>query len=1663
MILSKLRAITLLLCGMLLASVANAQENPNLAQGFETGKQYDFGSVDSVSLFSGTLTLNIPIGSSYPVNGSLSYSLALVYNSNVWEYQIRRDAFENPYVQAAPRETSNAGLGWQISLGRLYAPATPGNKLQKWVYTTPDGGQHTFFATLHEDDPAVAGICYSRDSSYLRLTGVGDCGLNTASLAAEVEFPDGTIRRFTRASTAAPFRIVQLRDRFNNQVNIDYSVANQWIISDGHRTQKVFFATQPSGMVVVDRVELAAFNGTTAVYDLNYIDQSIARSCKDNDAQTSTSLNVSLLASVTLPEGVEYSMLDATGTVPAYNTACDPGMKDLPGTIQRLTLPTKGSIEWTYRQYRFVDSVITLGPYEDQIILGYGTGVATKSVKEPSGSCYGGTSCTWTYTPKSSSAAPFERSLTLTNPLGDETVYHFDENPYRQQYGGWEYGLPLKKSVTDGAGRYLSQEIYDGPVTGGNKKRSVYVRFEHDKFGYPANTENYYNSNRRIESQRIVYEDDAGRIADINYSGFDGLGHYRTAATAGTFGDGDVRTTFTGFNPDAGGGYPLYKIDPATNAPAAGHNFVMIGSGAPWVLGTFVEQTVSEGGATAKNEYCFDTGTGFLRRKRVLANGTGRGTNDVLVVLTPSTDGRGNLGAEEWFGGDTQAVPTTALCGLTPPANQYRIDYAYQYGSRSSAQYSPFSFKIAEYVIDANTGLVKTSLDTAQLATHFEYDKLGRVVWEKPTAGHGAWVNHAYTPATAGALAQVGVYAYPNGTIGGQAALSATQNRYDRFGRITQERQLLPGGANNYSTRETKYNALGWKTSVSELGTVGNVTSFLNHDPFGRPTTIRPPDGSAHDITASYAGVRSVSRTIKIGTAWNGTAVTESPATTTEIYDRQGRLRQVIEPAGGATATYSYNVLGLLANVSTAGGATTQNRWFNYDNRGFLTSEQHPEKGAAGNGSVSYLSYDSRGHATRRVDGPNDLTFTFDRAERMTNVRKTGTPLPCTDPAARCLKTFTFADANLAGDWRKGKLVQAVRYNSPLLAGVQHSALVTELYTYGGKDGRVSQKETRLTFDGTTNEFFQQSYAYDDIGQVTGINYPNCAFAACAPSPRTVTFGYDNGWLTSVPGYATSISYHSNGLLHQVAHSNSVVFSQGNDPNGIPRPASMDAVKGMAVLWSAGAYAYDGSGSPKSIGGQRYLFDAVGRVVEGQTTDGQYQKYTYDPFGNITSINTTGAVLNTPTNPQTNHLNAPSTYDGAANLLSYNGAQYEYDELSLLKHFTSGAEEWLHMYTADDERFWSFKVGANPRFDRYALRDLDGRILREYTSTNYTWNTFQDYVYRGDKVLASVLSSGAQRHFDVDHLGSVRLVTDAAGLSIGVHRFFPYGKENTGLQEAERMKFAGHERDLGNLAGDGDDLDYMHARYYSPLNGRFLSFDLIGGDVHSPQSWNRYTYGLGNPIRYTDPHGLLPDDPVAMFAGEITVTSSGKPGELITWWVAWLQPRPGPFMMNAGRGENLTHDEYVRSIAQGVWQKAGWVAEAADRGAEAFDFATGYVSAVDSLIAGDPKDAMLVGAMAIIPGPLDNAAFGVAKKGAEFFRTIGRHPQAFGQTVKKIGRFTEFAVNVPARNIPGSYTRWVKVVNSEGRTIKMYHDTFDKTGRFVHRGWKFPGPVGHVR
>ncbi|NJL30028.1 MAG: hypothetical protein HC897_20105, partial [Thermoanaerobaculia bacterium] len=283
----------------------------------------------------------------------------------------------------------------------------------------------------------------------------------------------------------------------------------------------------------------------------------------------------------------------------------------------------------------------------------------------------------------------------------------------------------------------------------------------------------------------------------------------------------------------------------------------------------------------------------------------------------------------------------------------------------------------------------------------------------------------------------------------------------------------------------------------------------------------------------------------------------------------------------------------------------------------------------------------------------------------------------------------------------------------------------------------------------------------------------------------------------------------------------------------------------------------------------------------------------YDVYNNLLSLTTNGSTLTTSVNASTNRLTSFSaTYDAAGNLTRQVRAsethQYTYDPLGMPKYLQSTTDQaQVHLYDADDERLATYDcfpgVCDSPGWElRTTVRGLGGEPLREYSTRGTNgWQWVRDYVYRAGGLLAVVEPNGSGGetvyHLHTDHLGTPRQITNASGVQVALHSYYPFGQEATDpAQTAFTKKFTGHERD-SNGTGTAGDLDYMHARYCSPTLGRFLSFDPIGGNPRAPQSWNRYAYALNSPMNYTDPEGLFAQlflDLYFVVFDEITVTAS---------------------------------------------------------------------------------------------------------------------------------------------------------------------------------------------
>jgi len=115
-----------------------------------------------------------------------------------------------------------------------------------------------------------------------------------------------------------------------------------------------------------------------------------------------------------------------------------------------------------------------------------------------------------------------------------------------------------------------------------------------------------------------------------------------------------------------------------------------------------------------------------------------------------------------------------------------------------------------------------------------------------------------------------------------------------------------------------------------------------------------------------------------------------------------------------------------------------------------------------------------------------------------------------------------------------------------------------------------------------------------------------------------------------------------------------------------------------------------------------------------------------------------------------------------------------------------------------------------------------------------------------------------RRYFVKDHLGSIRTTVDESGTAIGYDDYYPFGKviagrSNNTSNPNDNYKFTGQERDTEA----GLMLDYMNARTYDPILGRFNQVDPLFDDP-AQAGLSPYNYSWNNPTNLTDPTGECP-------------------------------------------------------------------------------------------------------------------------------------------------------------------------------------------------------------
>jgi RHS repeat-associated protein len=282
-------------------------------------------------------------------------------------------------------------------------------------------------------------------------------------------------------------------------------------------------------------------------------------------------------------------------------------------------------------------------------------------------------------------------------------------------------------------------------------------------------------------------------------------------------------------------------------------------------------------------------------------------------------------------------------------------------------------------------------------------------------------------------------------------------------------------------------------------------------------------------------------------------------------------------------------------------------------------------------------------------------------------------------------------------------------------------------------------------------------------------------------------------------------------------------------------------------------YTYDSLGRRTSSttleGKTTYSYDATGQLTSVVLPNNRTISYEYDAAGNRISVKDSGATTAYSTNNLNQYTNVGSatyTYDKDGNLIAKKqGSQtwnYSYDTENRLVGVVSSEGTWRYEYDALGNRIASIKDGQRTEYllDPTGLGDVVG----EYSSGNVARYT------HGLGLVSRVDGSNTPSFYDTDAIGSVVGLSGTSGSYLNSYSYLPFGEDLTKTETiANPFEYVGQF----GVMDEGNGLDFMRARFYTPVEGRFMNPDPIGinGGI------NLYQYGSNNPISFIDPDGLL--------------------------------------------------------------------------------------------------------------------------------------------------------------------------------------------------------------
>ena len=715
---------------------------------------------------------------------------------------------------------------------------------------------------------------------------------------------------------------------------------------------------------------------------------------------------------------------------------------------------------------------------------------------------------------------------------------------------------------------------------------------------------------------------------------------------------------------------------------------------------------------------------------------------------------------------------------------------------------------------------------------------------------------------------------------------------YDGLGRTFKSQTI---DSNGDIFVETEYDNMSRPYKVTNPYRNGETIYWTESvfDAAGRPWKTITPDGAVVETTYSIAATGS-----NIGTAV--TVKDQALKLRRSVTNAMGHLTRVDEPnyvgqlgaidAPNQPTYYSYDLLNNLTQVQQPGdnneecGPSTttcsQTRSFQYDSLSRLKQAINPESG-----TIAY-SYDLNSNLTTKTDARGIVTtYSYDALNRAKTRTYTNEPAGSETPDV----SYYYDLVTNA----KGRLIKVTN-------GLGDNRSTTEYTAFDILGRMTAHKQT------TDNNEYTTGYKYNLAGALIEETYPSGRLVknvldsdgelATVQSKKNANHAFWN--------YANHFSYNAAGAVTSMQLGNgrweTTTFNERLQPTRIALGSIQNGTDKLKLDYEYGEL-LPGSGvtdftknngnvskqtitvgsvgaTPGFVATQFYAYDSLNRIeiaTENVKPDGQSeepgwrQHFKFDRYGNRNFV-TTGATATTTLGTCPAEVCNPSISPNN-NKITSTGHSFD-----VAGNTTRDAQD--RKFTYDTENKQTKVESLNPGTQTVTgtvgeyWYDGDGKRIKKRAYENGVPTEETIFVYDGAGILVGEYSNQAASEQDArvayltnDHLGSPRTNTDVNGNVTSRHDYHPFGEEVVISRRAEglgyvldavRKQFTGYEHDSET------ELDFAQARMYGNTYGRFTSADPLGSSASSarPQSWNRYTYSYNNPLRFTDPSGMIAGD-----------------------------------------------------------------------------------------------------------------------------------------------------------------------------------------------------------